>query len=209
MTAKVDLKKTYKPLFSAGPEPALVDVPSLPYLMVDGCGVPANAAFHQAIQALYSVAYTIKFARKRAGQGPDYGVTPLESLWWSSDSLEICMESRPDAVRWTVMILQPDCVTRDDIASAAAVSTEKREKKKTPQNPFLAELRLETRRGCRAAQLLHVGPYSDQGPSVQRLKDFIDDSELRICGRHHEIYLNDPNRVAPAKLKTILRFAVH
>ena len=205
MPEKIDLKKRYKSLFTAKSAPALIDVPALSYLMVDGADAPSGTQFENAVGALYSVAYSIKFGRKKAGQGPDYGVPPLEALWWSDDPAGFDLIARPETARWTAMILQPDFVAGEDVGAGVAAARLKLAEKRQPDNPALDSLRLETLAGERAAQLLHVGAYSDEQPTIERLHAFIADEGLSPIGRHHEIYLNDPGRTPPEKLKTILR----
>ena len=205
MADKIDLKRQHKALFSAKTEPMFVDVPDLSYLMVDGAGAPAESNFRNAVGALFAVAYTIKFARKKAGQGPDYGVAPLEALWWSDDPAGFDLIDRPQTTRWTAMIMQPEFVSIDDLGSAVDAARTKLTKKKEPDNPALAGVRLNQFVEGRAAQLLHVGAYADEAPAIQRLHDFVAGESFSLAGKHHEIYLNDPGRTPPEKLKTILR----
>ena len=204
MFGKIDLKKQYRPLFTAKTTPAIIDAPTLSYWMVDGAGAPGSAAFHHAISALFAVVYSIKFSRKKAGRGPDFVVPPLEMLWWSVGE-EFDLEQRPDEVRWTAMIMRPgDFIGADDVKAGVSAAKEL-EKKKNSSNPALDHLRLDALTARRAAQLLHVGAYSDMGPPIERLHRFISDKGLSISGKHHEVYLNDPRRTPQAKLKTILR----
>lgn len=198
MTAKIDLKKTHKDLFSARRAPRLVDVPPLPYFMVDGQGPPAGEAYQETIQALYSTAYTLKFALKNAGR-TDFVVAPLETLWWSDDPRALD-ENRRDEWRWTGMVMQPDHVTDADLQAALGGL-----RRKGIRNPAHDRLRLDTLEERRAAQLLYVGPYDAMGPSVAQLRTFVAAEGYRPAGRHHDIYLSDPRRTAPEKLKTILR----
>ena len=205
MADKIDLKKQHKALFTAKAQPVVIDVPNLPYLMVDGVGAPGAVDFRNAVGALYAVAYSIKFARKKAGLGPDYGVAPLEALWWSDDPAGFDLVERPEAARWTAMILQPEFISSDDVGSGVEVARAKLAQKKEPDNPALVALRLDELIEGRAAQLLYVGAYTDEAQSIQLLHDFIAGEGLSITGNHHEIYLNDPSRTPSDKLKTILR----
>lgn len=208
MSEKADLKKQYRALFTAKAAPALIDAPALPYLMVDGAGAPQSAAFENAIGALYAVAYAIKFARKKAERGPDYVVPPLEMLWWSEGEEEFDLIERPEAVRWTAMVMQPGFIEAGDAAAGVAAVKAKLAAKKEPGNAALDALRLETLAGGRAAQMLYVGPYSEMGPHIERLHRFLAAEGLSPVGRHHDVYLSDPRRTPQHKLKTILRQSV-
>ncbi|NQT86577.1 GyrI-like domain-containing protein [bacterium] len=195
---KLDLKRELKHLYA--PKPgicSIVEVPPQQFLMIDGQGDPNESEpFQGACDALYGTAYTIKFAMKAAGQ--DHTVMPLEGLWWAEDATAFT-EGRKDEWQWTLMILQPDFVTADHVAAARAQV----EAKRNP--PLLAELRFERFEEGLAAQTLHVGPYAEEGPTVTRLHQFIADEGRQLRGKHHEIYLGDPRRTAPGKLKTVIR----
>ncbi len=196
---KVDFKREYKELYKAGRDPSFVDVPELAFLMVDGHGDPNTAAeYRQAVEALYTVSYSLKFAIKRAGDGFDYGVMPLEGLWWAPDMSDFTSQKKSDW-DWTAMIMQPDEVTQDRLEDALASATAKK------SLPAAAKLRLERFREGPAAQVMHIGPYSAEGPTIERLHEFIAESGRTLRGKHHEIYLGDPRRSAPEKLKTVVR----
>lgn len=198
MTDKLDLKKVYKALYSATAKPALVEVPPLRYLAADGSGDPnGSPLFAAAVEALFTVAYTLKFQVKKAG-GPDFAVMPLEGLWWADDMAAFCASRKADW-KWTLLIAQPDFVSDDAVAAAIRAAAGKKEL------PALAGMRLEIMPGGRAAQVLHVGPYSEEGPTIAALHRFIADQGLRPDGKHQEIYLSDARRTAPDKLRTILR----
>lgn len=199
MGEKIDLRKTFKDLYQVSAKaPVEVVVPALRYLMVDGEGDPNTApAYAEAIEALFSVSYTAKFMVKKGPQAIDYGVMPLESLWWSDD-LSAFRSGHKDRWKWTAMILQPDFVS--DALIGAAID-EVRLKKKLPG---LDRLRLDSLTEGRCAQILHIGPFSEEGPTIERLHAFITErSALR--GKHHEIYLSELRRTDPAKWKTIVR----
>jgi hypothetical protein len=197
-TPKVDLKQVHKPLWTATAKPTLIDVPPLTYLMIDGHGNPNTAPeYADAVQTLYTVAYTAKFALKKSG-GPDVVVMPLEGLWWAPD-LSAFTAGDKDAWDWTMMITAPDAFTPDVVEAARAAASSK------APAATLAKLRLEPYAEGRAAQILHVGPYADEGPTIERLHAFIADQGMQRAGKHHEIYLGDPRRTAPEKLKTIIR----
>lgn len=194
----LDLKKTYKELFTPPSKaPVLVDVPSLRFLMIDGQGDPnTSPEYEAAVQTLYSVAYSLRFALKKAGI-LDYGVPPLEGLWWAADMAAFLAADRA-AWQWTMLILTPDQVTRDWFDRAV---TEARAK----GAPAVDRLRLDAYTEGRSAQIMHLGPYSAEGPTIQRLHAFIEAEGYALRGKHHEVYLSDPRRTAPDKMKTILR----
>ena len=197
-TPKLDLKKVHKPLWTATASPVLVEVPPLTYLMVDGHGDPNRAPeYAEAVQSLYAVAYTVKFALKRSA-GPDVVVMPLEGLWWAPD-LSAFTSGDKDAWDWTMMIAVPDAITPGVVEAARAAASSK------APAAALAKLRLETFAEGRAAQVLHVGPYATEGPTIERLHAFVADQALQLSGKHHEIYLGDPRRTAAEKLRTIIR----
>jgi hypothetical protein len=178
---------------------ALVEVPELQFLMVDGAGDPNTSQEYQdAIQALYSLSYTLKFMIKKAGTGSDFVVMPLESLWWSGPEGELDVSDK-NAWQWTAMVLQPDFVTDGLVEEARRQASEKKDV------PALPKVRLESFHEGLAAQALHIGPYSEEGPTIERIHQFIRDSGYRPNGKHHEIYMSDPRRARPERLKTVIR----
>ena len=197
---KLDLKKELKQLYRPSrSEVNVVEVPSFKFLMVDGEGDPnTSAAYARAVEALFSVSYTVKFMLKQSAQPVDYAVMPLEGLWWADD-MSVFSGADKSRWKWTMMIMQPDFVAADAVAQA--VSEVRRRKKGTPA---LEALRLQAFAEGRCAQTLHVGPFSDEGPTIERVHRFINErSSLR--GKHHEIYLSDIRRADPRKWKTIIR----
>jgi hypothetical protein len=196
---KVDCKRELRELYSAKRDAAFVEVPELKFAMVDGHGDPNEAPeYIEAVQALYSVSYTARFALKRAPDGLDYGVMPLEGLWWAKDMSAFTTGDK-SSWDWTMMIMQPEQVTREVFEDARVAASRKK------SLPAVDLLRLESFSEGRSAQLLHVGPYATEGPTIQRLHAFIADEGCEPVGKHHEIYLNDPSRTAPEKLRTIIR----
>ena len=198
--ARIDMKQTLKSLYRqpAG-EPSLVEVPELPFLMVDGAGDPNTApAYVEAIEALYSVAYTMKFMAKNGPIALDYVVMPLEGLWWADD-LSSFIRADKQAWYWTMMIAQPDAVTDELFRAATAQSARKK------NLPALPGLRLERFPEGRAAQILHIGPYAAEGPTIERLHQFIAAQGYQRRGKHHEIYLSDPRHIAAERMQTIIR----
>ncbi|HUU95942.1 MAG TPA: GyrI-like domain-containing protein [Phycisphaerae bacterium] len=200
MMSKIDLKKELKQLYTASAkEPAIVDVPDLVCFMIDGQGDPnTSAEFQQAIEALYGTSYTLKFMLKKRGGFPDYTVMPLEGLWWADD-LAAFAELRKDEWKWTLLIVQPDFVARELFEQGVAELS----RKKSP--PALPKLRLDVLREGRSVQIMHVGPYSAEKSTIERLHAFMQENGCTFNGPHHEVYMGDPRRTAPEKLKTILR----
>ncbi len=196
---KIDLRQEYKNLYSASAKtPVWIDVPALTYLLIDGTGDPnTSAAYKQAVGTLYSVSYTLKFAWKKK-KGIDYPVMALEGLWWADDMREFSLE-RKGEWKWTAMIMQPEFIPRPDILKVIAQVKDKSDFADFPR------VRVEKFKEGKCAQVLHLGPYSQEGPTVQRLHDFIAAAGCKLRGKHHEIYFGDPRRSAPEKLRTILR----
>jgi hypothetical protein len=188
-------------LYRATTTPQLVQVPPLSFLCLDGHGDPnANPACAAAVQALYSASYAAKFAVKKVG-GPAFKVSALEGLWWAQD-LSTFLTGDKSEWDWTMMIRQPDAVTADLIAR---LTDEVAAKKSIPA---ASELRLICFEEGAAAQVLHVGPYATEAPTIARLHEFIRERGFTFDGhrhRHHEIYVGDPRRSAPEKLRTIIR----
>jgi hypothetical protein len=165
--------------------------------MVDGHGNPnTSPAYQAALEALYSLAYTIKFALKP--KGIDFVVGPSEGLWWMEDMREFSVETK-DRWDWTMMIMQPDEVTQEVLEQAKIQAAKKKEL------PALSGLRLETYHEGLAVQILYYGAYSDEGPTIARMHAFIHEQGFEMNGKHHEIYLGDPRRNPPEKLKTVIR----
>lgn len=198
---KIDFKKTLKALYAPTAKQGfhILDVPPMRYLMVDGAGDPNSApAYTEAVETLYPVAYAIKFASK-ADLGRDYTVPPLEGLWWSRDMSDF-VARRKDRWEWTMMLMVPEWVGPAMIDAAIA------KVRKTKAPPAIDRLRVEVLEEGRCVQVLHIGPYDDEGPVLEKLHDeFVPQNGFKLTGKHHEIYLSDPRKVAPEKLKTILR----
>ncbi|GAB3161256.1 GyrI-like domain-containing protein [Micromonospora sonneratiae] len=195
-----DFKKVHKDLYGARTEPALVDVPPLRFLAVDGAGDPDGPVWRAAVEALYGVSYFARFALKNAGV-VEYPVMPLQGLWWVDGGWDITERDRADW-RWTMMIMQPPQVTADLVAQGIATTAKKK--------PSAAVDRLELREYAEgpSAQILHIGPYAAERPTIERLLAYVAEQGRQVCGRHHEIYLSNPSRTAPEKLKTIIRYPV-
>jgi hypothetical protein len=192
---KVDLKKELASYHARRGVFEIIEVPPLRYLMIDGHGDPNAQAFEDALTTLYSVAYPLKFMSKN-DHDRDYVVMPLEALWWADDMASFSIDRDKSRWDWTAMILTPDWITDDQFARAQAAA----------KAPALDRLRLDTLAEGRCVQVLHVGPFDDEGPVLSQMHhEFIPAHGLRMTGRHHEIYLSDPRRTDAAKLRTILR----
>ncbi|MDJ0334103.1 GyrI-like domain-containing protein [Salinibacterium sp. G-O1] len=194
---KGDFRRERRDLYAPPREVVAVDVPAFEFLAVDGVGDP-NSSQHYvaALEALYSLSYAAKFASK-ASLDRDYVVGPLEGLW-HSDRMESFTDRSKSEWSWTMMIRQPGWLTEEVRALALA----KAEKKKLVA---LADVQFITLAEGTSAQLMHVGSYDDEGPAIARMHDWIAANGYALRGRHHEIYLGDPRRAAPEKLRTVLR----
>ena len=202
----VDLVRQFKPLYApSAKHPVIVEVPELAFLMVDGRGDPNTSEQYQdALQALYGVAYTLKFALKKADPERDFKVAPLEGLWWADEGRPTMdeLQAARDAWNWTMMIALPAEVTAAEVAAAAEAAARRR------PSPAISLVRLERLEEGLAAQIMHVGPYSAEAPTIERLHAFVQEQGYELRGRHHEIYLGDPRRTAPERLKTVIRHPV-
>ena len=195
---KIDLKKEFKHLYSPPKGKfSIVDVPAMNFLMVDGVGYPVgNPAYEQALEALYGMSYGLKFASK--AQGKDYVVPPLEGLWWMENMNEFSMD-RKDEWEWTMMIMQPEWVTRDMVDGVIVDVAQKKDL------PALEKLRSEIYHEGLSVQTFYIGPYSDEGPTIASMHAHIETEEYVLRGKQHEISLNDARKTAPEKLKTVIR----
>ncbi|ANN57465.1 hypothetical protein BFX40_29925 [Mesorhizobium sp. SEMIA 3007] len=196
---KIDFKKIMKAFWQP---PAgvfsLVDVPKLQFAMIDGKGDPnTSEEYRHAIEWLYSVSYPLKFMSKKE-LGKDYGVAPLEGLWWAED-MSSFLTGDKDLWSWTMMIMQPDWIPAEMFEAAL-----EKARAKLGQPP--ESLRLQSFHEGLAVQIMHIGPYSAEGPTILRLhEEFLPANGLVESGKHHEIYLGDPRKAAPEKLKTVIR----
>ena len=194
----IDLKKSYAEQYSAKATPSIVEVPSRPFLMIDGAGDPnTSTEYRDAIETLYPLAYGLRAAVK-AATGDAYVVMPLEGLWWVEDMSEFDPADKSNWL-WTAMICLPDAVTTSMVDEVLPKVTAD----KKLGTGTLA--RVERFTEGRAAHVLHIGPYADEGPVIAGLHDFIAERGGRLTGRHHEIYLSDARKTAPEKLRTIIR----
>jgi hypothetical protein len=213
---KLDLRKQYKHLYQPSAKKVeVVDVPAFKFALIDGEIEPGQApgtspSFAEALQALYGISYTLKFMSKLRKEEPlDYSVMALEGLWWirSADGehppefLEADL-AHPENWCWTAMVMQPDHISEAMYQEGLAQL-----RKKKP-SPALDKMRFETFQEGLCIQILHIGPYADEPATIQKMDAFAQEKGYRLCGKHHEIYLGDPRRADPAKLKTVLRHPV-
>jgi len=190
------LKQYYTPSIK---QPQIITVPPLNFLMIDWHGDPNTAPDYSAVvSALYTLSYTLKFDLKKRGGTPEYKVFPLQGLWWSSNMDDFITGTKSNW-DWTMMIVQPDWITLEDIEKAKVKALAK------VTQAVLDRVRFETYDEGLAVQLMHIGPYSAEGPNIARLHQFAFDQGYKLTGKHHEIYMGDPNKAAPEKLKTIIR----
>ncbi len=198
--AKLDLYKLHAAEYVTPKRPALVATRPGRYLTITGTGEPGGPAFTERVGALYAVAYTIKMGKKKLGQ--DYKVAGLEGLWWARGGSAGMMAKRREDWRWKLLIRVPDFVKERCVTMAAAMLAARGKGK------AVGKVKLERIAEGRCVQMLHVGPYAAEPATVEAMMAFAAESGLRPTGYHHEIYLSDPRRVRPEKLRTILRHPV-
>jgi hypothetical protein len=205
---KLDLRKELKYLYNpSAKEVEVVGVPAMNFVMIDGAIEPDKAPgtsplFQENMQALYGAAYTLKFMAKLRKDDPvDYPVMALEGLWWVEDGhFDI---EKPGNWKYTMMIMQPTIITPEMFAEALAQL-----RKKKGDQPSFACLRLETFEEGLCMQTMHIGPYAEEPATIARMDTFARENGYTLRGKHHEIYMGDPRRAAPDKLKTILRHPI-
>lgn len=197
---KVDFKKTLPDYTAKHHELSIVDIPPRQYLVIDGHGDPnSSPEFAEAIRALYPVAYKLKFASKLE-LGKDYVVMPLEGLWWADDMSSFTTARDKSQWDFTLMILQPDWITEDMFKAAIQKVSEK----DPPAN--LDKVRFATLNEGKCVQTLHIGSFDTEAEVLEKIHhEFVPENNLTLTGKHHEIYLSDFRKVAPGKLRTILR----
>jgi hypothetical protein len=197
---KVDLKKDLKNLYNPSVrEVSVVEVPAMNFIMVDGAGDPNTAPeFKEAVEALYGTAYTLKFSLKKSGIGPEFAMMPLEGLWWMDDMSRFISEHK-DLWKWTLMIALPDFIASEMIDEAI------KQLRARKDSPAVSKVRFENLDEGTAVQMMHIGPYSEEAPNIAKVHEFARSNGYVLAGKHHEIYLSDPRRCAPEKMKTIIR----
>lgn len=198
--ASIDYKKLFPQYYRPKKTPSVVDIPEMQYLMVDGKGDPnKEQSYADAIEALYAVAYALKMKIiKKEQPENNFVVMPLEGLWYKDDMSDWSMDNK-DEWEWTMMIRMPDFVTEQEINRAITIVRENK-------NPVsLDKLRFEKYNEGKSVQVMYIGAYADEGPTIANLHQFAEDQGYELSGKHHEIYLGDPRKTAPEKLKTIIR----
>lgn len=209
--AAYDFKREYKSLYNPKKTPDIIDVPEMKFIMVEGSGNPnTSSSYKEALEILYGLSYAIKMSKKNDTQPKgyfDFVVPPLEGLWWfDEDSFNGEVKSRKDEFNWIMMIRQPDFVTTEVFESIKKVLS----KKKPELNVSRAILKEHKEGLC--AQIMHIGPYDDEPATVAKLEKHIEaegyKSLMSGLRQHHEIYLSDPRKTVPEKLKTIIRHPI-
>jgi len=200
---KIDFKRTMKELYQSNSNEVVnIEVPEMQFLMIDGMGSPGESQeYLDALATLYPVAFKIKFLSK--AKGKDYVVPPLEGLWWA-DNMSDFVEGKRDKWQWTMMIMLPDWVTEEMVNEA--IKTTKKNKPEILEG--IKKLRFEKYNEGKCAQIMHIGPYSEEGPTVKMVHEFIEKQKGIFDGhvqKHHEIYLSDPRKTKPENMKTIIR----
>ena len=197
---KIDFKKNLKEFYKTSAKKAkIINIPSMQFLMIDGQGNPnSSETFQDAVATLFGVSYTLKFSVKKSEKAIDYGVMPLEGLWYSDNSSSFDAEDK-NSWHWTLMIMQPDFITEPMVEEAIKTAEAKN------KAPLANKLVFKSFSEGNVAQIMHIGPFSEEGPTVQKLHDFISENNCKQKGVHHEIYLSDIRRAAPENWKTIIR----
>ena len=203
MPAKIDFKKKFKELYQpTAKEVVVVEVPEMQFLMIDGMGSPGDSQeYSNAMAALFPVAFKIKFLSK--AKGKDYVVPPSEGLWWADDMNDYTGGNR-DKWKWTMMIMLPDWITKELIEESINITLQK----KSEIAKTVKKLRVENYDEGKSAQIMHIGPFSEEGPTVDKVHNFIKNQNGKFDGlkqKHHEIYLSDPRKAKPENMKTVIR----
>lgn len=197
---KIDFKKELKHLYKPSPKSVdIVNVPKMNFLMIDGKGDPnISQEFKHAVEALFALAYRIKFSIKQSEKAIDYSVMPLEGLWWADDMSKFSVEDK-SSWKWTLMIQQPEFVSEEIVKQC----TKELQLKK--DLVALSKIRFQFFEEGNAAQIMHIGPFSEEGPTVEKVHQFIEKNDSERIDKHHEIYLSDIRRGNPANWKTVIR----
>ncbi|MEK6646402.1 MAG: GyrI-like domain-containing protein [Candidatus Firestonebacteria bacterium] len=196
---KYDYKKKLKYLYDASADKiGIIDIPPMNYLMIDGKGNPNKVpSFKEAVGTLYSISYNLKFTIKKE-KNIDYKVMPLEGLWWMEDMNSFNPNTK-DEWKWTIMIIQPDFIKKENAIKAIDYV-----KRKSGFNGF-PKVRFEKLEEGKCAQILYIGPYENEESTIKNMHKFVLENGYSLYGKHHEIYLSDPRKCAPEKLRTIIR----
>ena len=197
---KRNYKKELKYLYNASTKKVeIVEVPYMNFIMIDGEGDPnTSPAFQNAVEALFAISYALKFMIKKGTEEVDYGVMPLEGVWWAEDMSEFSLENKDDW-KWTLMIMQPEYVTEKLFNESI------KQVKKKKNLAALPKVRFESFSEGKAAQIMHIGPFSEEESTIEKVHNFIQENGFKLTGKHHEIYLSDIRKAAPENWKTIIR----
>lgn len=203
--SQLDLVKLHRALYTPSHRhPAIVDVPERSFLTVEGRGAPESEAYDDAVGGLFGAAYTLKFAVRNRDAARDFKVAPLEGQWWTDEARPsfAALQAGRDSWNWRLLIAVPDDITDDEAAAGLEAAARKR-------RPAAAvTVRFERIEEGLAAQIMHIGPYADEWPTIERLHTWVTEQGYELHGRHHEVYLGDPRRTAPERLKTVIRHPV-
>lgn len=197
---KIDFKKELKHLYNPSyKEVEIVNVSEMNFLIIDGEGDPNTSEEYQdAIETLFSVSYAIKFMIKKGKEAIDYAVMPLEGLWWVDDMSKFSIEDKSNW-KWTAMIMQPEFVLLDLVEEAIKQVGEKKNLN------ALSKIIFKVFKEGKSAQIMHIGPFSAEGPTIEKIHQYIKENDYKLRGKHHEIYLSDIRRAKPEKMKTVIR----
>ncbi len=196
MTAKLDFIKEYKQYYTAKKIPAVVEFGKVPYLSIEGKGEPGGEVFTKTVEALYPLAYGVKSICRKQGQ--DFGVPKLEGLWWVKSN-KLALEVPRSEWYWKLLIRMPDFAASEIIEKAKAEVFRKK------GLDLIKEIKFEIIDEAKCIQIMHIGPYATEPETIQTMRDFIKQNGYSNNGLHHEIYLSDPRKTVPEKMKTILR----
>ncbi|KKM23224.1 hypothetical protein LCGC14_1617360 [marine sediment metagenome] len=196
---KLDLVKEYKVYYKSGTKPEIVEFDPVKYLTIEGKGEPAGDVFTRKIEALYPLAYGIKKVCK--DKGNDFGVPKLEGLWWVEGNKPALEVPRSEWC-WKLLIRMPEFVTKEMMVSVQPGVAKKK------KNKLIHEISFEKITEGRCVQIMHIGPYSTEPDTINKLMAFMAESGLSVNGLHHEIYLSDPRKTEPSKMKTLIRYPV-
>jgi hypothetical protein len=195
--AKLDLYKEHKQEYLAPREPVLIETSPAKYLVIAGRGEPGGERFQASLGALYAAAFTLKMASKVAGR--DYAVCKLEGLWWGRKETGDFFQEPRSQWNWELLIRTPEFITSEHLEATCSALGAK------GKDGLVRQVRLENLDEGRSVQMLHVGSYDAEQVTIDRMLEFARQQGLKPRGRHHEIYLSDPRRVPPERLRTILR----
>lgn len=198
--SKLDYKKQFPQFYRPKKKPVIIDIPEMNFFMIDGKGDPNTSKEYQAVvECLYAVSYTLKMKIiKKNNPADDYVVPPLEGLWYMDDMKDWSMDNKEEWL-WTMMIRIPDFVSEEQIKKSIEIT------KKTKDPVALPKLYFKKYNEETVVQIMYVGSYSDEGPTIKLLHEYAENEGYRLNGKHHEIYLGDPRKTAPEKLKTVIR----